>query len=122
MLVLGGVKQRVHWQEAGIWLDLVPLPDDVDQRLAQETMTEHRDDEGRLVRIERDATRYAQLVGRHCIKAWGGVVDANGNEVPCSPEAIDEFMRIAPAQDFVFQRIKGLALYRAQELDKAGKD
>ncbi len=120
MLVLGGVKQRVEWSDAGVWLDLVPLPEDADQRYIEQTMTEVRDDDGKLTNIHRDTARYAQLVGRHCIKDWGGVVDADGQPVACTPEAIDDLMRISQAQEFVFSRVKGLALYRRQEIDDAG--
>ncbi len=120
MLVLGGIKQRVKWPAAGIWLDLVPLPEDKDQAFVQETMTEVRDDDGKLINIQRDATKYAQLVGRYCIKDWGNVVGDGGVEAHCTPENIDDFMLIGEAQEFVFGKVKGLALYRQQEIEDAG--
>lgn len=121
MLVLGGRKQTAKWDEAGVELDLVPLTADKDQEFVEQTITEVRDGDGKLVTIRRDHARYAQLVGRHCIQGWRGVVDEAGNAVECTPESIDRFMLIDQAQAFVFSRVKGLAIHLAEEVE-AGKN
>lgn len=119
MLMVGAPKQRVHWDQAGIWLDLVPLTEDRDQAFIRDTLIEVRDDKGALTNVKRDTVRYAQLVGRHCIKDWGGVLNADKQPLECTPEAIDQFMLIDPAQTFVFSRVKGLALHLADEVTAA---
>ncbi|MBI3771469.1 MAG: hypothetical protein HY272_02000 [Gammaproteobacteria bacterium] len=119
MLMLGAPKQEVKWPEAGITLELIPLPEDVDQKLVRETVIEVRDDKGKLTDVKRDVTRYAQLVGKHCIKGWSGVVNAEREPAACTPDAIDQFMLIDVAQTFVFGKVKGLALHLANEVDDA---
>lgn len=122
MLMLGAVKQQVKWEEAGISLDLVPLEQDMDARLIEETITEVRDDAGKLMRIKRDSVAYAEGVGIACIKSWSGVVDDSGNPVPCTVENVRRFMRIEVAQNFVFKKVKSLEMYRRDEVDAAKKD
>lgn len=126
MLALNPPPQRCFWKGSGIYLDLIPLPEDVDQEFIANTTT-HVMKKGRIVRIERDSTKYAQLVGCYCIKRWGGVVgyDSNGDvphEVECIDKNINEFMRIDVAQAFVFSKIKGLVLHMVKEIKKAKKD
>ncbi len=122
MLILGAPKQEVKWVEAGVTLELIPMTEDIDQRFIRETLSEVRDDNGKLVDIKRDVVKYAQLVGRHCIKGWSGVVNAEGGPIPCRPEAIDQFMVIDPAQAFVFSKVNGLALHIAKEVDEGKPD
>lgn len=119
MLMLGVPQQQKHWPEAGITLNLIPLPSDVDQQFVRETLTEVRDDKGNLIDIKRDIPGYAQRVGRYCIKGWAGVVNAEREPLPCTPEAIDQFMLIEPAQNYVFAQVKGLSLYVVHEVDAA---
>ena len=123
MLVLGARIQEVKWQAADITLQLIPLASDVDQRFVEQTTHEVRDEEGKLVALKRDPAAYAKLVGRHCIKGWTGkVVDPEGHPVEFSAEAIDEFMMIEPAQEFVFSRVKSLAMHLHEERAAAKKD
>lgn len=119
MLMLGAPKQQIAWNAAGITLELVPLTEDKDQEFIRATLTEIRDKDGKLINVQRDVPRYAQLVGCYCIKGWSGVVNAAREPVPCMPEAIDQFMLIDVAQEFVFSRVKGLALHLAQEVADA---
>ncbi len=132
MLYLNAGQQTVKWKEAGIELDLVPLPRDVDQALIEATTERVLDDNGRLVDIKRDVRTYAQKVGRHCIKGWRGlpdkegergpgVIDPDGNAVECTPEAVEQFMLIEPAEEFVFRKVKSLDIHLAAEVSAAKK-
>ncbi|MDH4274620.1 MAG: hypothetical protein OEW08_06250 [Gammaproteobacteria bacterium] len=118
MLVLGAIKRTVKWLQAGMELDLSPLPEDVNERLLRETTFHEIDTDGKP-KVRRDVARYAQLVGRACIKGWQGAVDPQGALVACTPEAIDQFMLIGPAQDFVFSQVRSLALYVDAEIADA---
>lgn len=111
--------RELHWKAAGVYLTLIPLSQDVDQKFIEETTTQLLDEKGRLTGYKRDTAKYAQLVGRECIKGWRGPKDNNKKPVECTPEAIDAFMLIEPAQDFVIEKVKGLELYLAEELDEA---
>ncbi|MDT8382995.1 MAG: hypothetical protein RRB22_01115 [Gammaproteobacteria bacterium] len=122
MLMLGAPPQKKDWPEAGISLDLLPLPEDKDQEFIAATMKEVRDDDGKLVNILRDTARYAQLVGNHCIKGWSGVVDAKKKPLKCTEKNIDSFMLIDKASDFVFASVKGLSLHIVNEAEDAKKD
>ena len=122
MLVLGYVQTTDVWREAGIEVDLIPLDDDVDRRLLEETTREVRDENGRLIDVRRDVVRYNQLVGRHCIKGWRRVVDAAGKPVECTPKAIDEFMTIEPAARRYVAMVKDLRLRVRDEVEQAKKD
>ena len=104
----------VIWAAAGITLELLPLTEDVDAELVAET-TVYSTEEGQP-RVKRDTAAYAQGIGRHCIKGWTGVVDEKGKPVLCIPAAIDEFMLIEPAQDFVISKVKGLELHLAEQV------
>lgn len=114
MLVLSDRVHTVPWPEAGVELQLVPLLEDVDQQLAEAT-TERRFEGGRLVDVRRDVSRYAQGVGRHCVKGWSGVLDEAGEEVPCTPENVARAMLIRAFQDFVMLQVKSLSLHLAEE-------
>ena len=129
MFMLGPPVQAIEWTAAKIVLDLIPLPENVDRQFIKETLKEIRDEKGKVIDVERDINRYAQLVGRYCIKGWRGldkegpgVVDANKQPIECISDAIDEFMLIGPAQNFVFEKVKGLALHVIEEKEKAKKD
>lgn len=129
MFMLGPPIQTIQWTAAKIALDLIPLPEDVDRQYIKDTIKEIRDENGKVIDVERDVNRYAQLVGRHCIKGWSGlgeddpgVVDANKKPIACTPDAIDQFMLIGPAQNFVFEQVKSLALYLIEEKENAKKD
>lgn len=122
MLVVGAHIQKVKWPEANIVLDLLPLTEDVDQGFVEQTISEVRDDDGKLISVKRDSAEYARLVGRHCIKGWSGVVDAEKKPLKCTPEAIGEFMMIEPAQVFVFGKVKSLSMHLHEEKNAAKKD
>lgn len=124
MLVLIPTVQRIDWPEAGMTLDLVPLPESKDQEFVKQTMIEVRGHQGELKRMERDSVKYAELVGNHCIKGWTGVVvdPDSDEEAPCTPENINRLMAIDVAQLFVFNQIKGLSLHIKSEDEEAKKD
>lgn len=122
MLILGAAKRTVAWKEAGITLDLVPLDEDVNNRLFEQTTQRVTNDAGQVVDVKRDTERYAQRVGQHCIQGWTGVGARDGSPVECTPEHIAQFMLIEPAQAFVFARVRGLELHLHQEVDAAKKD
>ena len=92
-----------------------------DQALVDETTERVIDDNGRVTDVKRDVPRYVQLVGRECIRGWEGVTDEAGNVVDCTPEAIDEFMQIQPAREFVLGKVRGLDLWLRGETDAAKK-
>jgi hypothetical protein len=122
MLMLGAPPQEAKWPEAGIALDLIPLPEDKDQEFVAATITEVRDDNDKLINIKRDTPRYAQLVGNYCIKGWRGVVDAKKKPLKCTEKNINDFMLIDVAQAFVFSKVKGLALRVIKETEEAKND
>ena len=123
MLILGTPKRDVYWADAGIWLTLIPLPDDVKQRFIQETLVEVRNEKDQLIDMRRDTAEYAKKVGNYCIKAWrGDIVNEQGNVCPCRPDAIDQFMMNGPAQRFVFGQVEGLDLYLKKELNEGKPD
>jgi len=121
MLMLGAPAQKVEWPEAGISLNLIPLPEDKDQEFVKETQIEVRDDSGKLINIERDVAKYAQLVGNYCIKSWNGVVDAKKKPLKSTSKNINDFMLIDMASNFVFGKVKGLSLLIAKETEAAKK-
>ena len=120
MLVLDAIVRECEWKAAGITLGISPLPENVDQRFIQETTKQFTDAAGRVIRAERDTATYAQKVGNHCIKSWTGVVNNQGDPVTLTPEAVDQFMLIEPAQQFVFARVKSLKMYLYEETQAAG--
>lgn len=119
-LLLGPCVQSVVWKEANVTLDMVPLAEDVNERFVKETTKARRDEQDKIVGLDRDSARYAELVGQHCIKGWHGVVDEKGKPVPFSEEAVARAMRIGPFQAFVFARVRGLELWLNKETEAAG--
>lgn len=120
MLYLNVGVKTVAWPQAGITLQLAPLYRGDKQRFDAMTSTIDKDEQGRALRVVHDTLRYGQLVGRQCIKGWSGVVDPAGVPVPCTPEAIDHFMSIDPAADFVILQVESLAIHLAEERAAAG--
>lgn len=124
MLNIGVIQQTVKWHEAGMTLDLVPLPEDVDTKFIEETTTRILDDNGRLKDLKRDLDKYAEKVGLYCIKGWSGAVDGEGEnagEVPCNEENIKRFMKIGPAREYIFSKVKSLKIYLVSEAEEAKK-
>ena len=127
--------KKIDWPEAGIYLELVPLPEDKDAAFVRQCTTTV--DKGKKKgQTKFDAVKYAELVGCHCIKGWGpylddedettqqnkGVVDIDGTVLACTSEAITAFMQITPAQNFVFHHAKSLGLHMVKELGKPKQD
>lgn len=121
MLYLHRAAQRVEWAAAGITLDLLPLRTGDRQRFDAETTSWERDAAGKPLHAVHDQLGYAQRVGRACIKGWSGVLAADGTPATCTPEAIDDFMAIGPAADFVLLRVESLGIHLAEQTAAAGK-
>ena len=49
---------------------------------------------------------YAQGLGRQIIIEWEGIVDDDGNPVACTPEAIDQFMRLPFVGDLFLNKVQ----------------
>lgn len=120
MLLLGQITRRVHWQAANITLQLRPLPESENSAFVKATTQIQLGDDGTPEDIQRDTLAYAQMVGRYCIQGWEGVGNTEGEAIKCTPEAIDEFMQIGPAQTFLFNQVKGLSLWLQEEEQAAG--
>lgn len=122
MLILGARKVWTPWKDAGCKLLLSPLPDDVDQRLAEETTEYVFDDNGQIKDVKRDREAYVQGIARECLHGWEDVAYEHGEPVSFSDAAREEFMRIQPAREFVLGKVRGLELYKQRETDAAKKD
>lgn len=121
MLIIGSFTAWMEMPGAsGTAFLLAPLTSDVEARITALTTHRKLDDNGKLVDIERDYTAYSQQVGRECIKDWRGVANAQGQPVACSPERIDELLRIDPVQAFVLRAVRTLAVTHGAEIAKAG--
>lgn len=121
MLILGHFTVWADMPDApGTAFKLSPLTADAEARITAATTTRKLDENGKLVDLQRDYTAYAQQIGRECIKDWRGVADAHGQPVACTPERIDELLRIDPVQGFLVRTVRTLAIARAQQIVDAG--
>lgn len=121
MLKINSQKKWVDWHEAQVRLELSPLTVSLRQRLIDEATEPEFNSRGKATgRKKLNATRYQALVAEHCIHAWEGVVNADGQAMPCTPEARAAFMEIEPANIFVFTQVSGLGLHLEKEADAAG--
>lgn len=125
MLLIGSFTRWVRLPDSDIELLLAPLTSDVDQSAYAAAQIELASPAPAVApRTKVDHTRYAQLRGRACIKDWRGVMleapDGSLQPAPCTPETIDELMRIDIAQRVVIERIYALNLVKTEQVAAAG--
>ncbi len=120
MLTLGSPRRWVHWEAAGIDLLLSPLTEDRNAEFVRECVLLVDGANGEP-RLDRDSARYARSVGAECIHGWRGVAGEDGQAVEHSAAAAGELMMIRPAQAFVFEAVRGISLWLAEEADAAKK-
>lgn len=124
MLRIDNRRRWRVWKEAGVSLLMSPLTPEKDREFVDATTTYVRDDDGRVTDVKRDVREYNRLVGRECVHDWKGVVhevaENTCEPLDFSPEALDAFMTLEPASNYVFNEAKGLGMHLVREIKAAG--
>jgi len=112
---MGGVKVKVR-----------PMSRSTFRRLRKEATTKEArmDERGRRVEEERvDEERLDRELYRYMIEDWSGIVDGDGEPVPCTPEMVDAVCdRLPNFAAWVAEEANGMELKAMEKKDTALKN